>query len=162
MNSNIIEIVTILVQKLIHNEDVQGNEEEIIQGLLELGYDLNEIEIAFELIFSSTEIIGVTESFENLQYLPHSVRILSRRERLSFSDQAQRALLEMIYQKLLSDEELEDIIQKASSVPAVEAGVKELWYLVKTSITDRLLLARIKRQIDAFKDLIDGENLYVH
>lgn len=162
MNSNIIEIVTILVQKLIHNEDVQGNEEEIIQGLLELGYDLREIEIAFELIFSSTEIIGITESFENLQYLPHSVRILSRRERLSFSLEAERVLLEMIYQRLLSNDELEDIIQKASSVSTVEAGVKELWYLVKTSIKDRVLLARIKHQIDAFNDMVDGENLYAH
>ncbi len=162
MNSNIIEIVTILVQKLLHNEDVQENEEEIINGLLDLGYELKEIEIAFELIFSSAEIIGLSDSFQNLKYLPTSIRILSLRERIVFTEEAQLILMELLYQKLLTDGELEDIIQKASSIAFEEAGKNELWYLLKTSIRDRTVLARIKHHIPVFTTIKDGENLFVH
>lgn len=162
MNSNVIEIVTILIQKLLHNEDVIANEEEIIQGLLDLGYDLKEIETAFELIFSSTEIIGMSESFENHNYLPTSERVLSPRERFIFSTEAQEILLKLLYNKLIDLESLENIMQKVHNLPLVEIGTRELWFLIKTSISDQIDLIRIKNRIPNFLEIKDDENLFIH
>ncbi|AZR74798.1 hypothetical protein BBF96_02500 [Anoxybacter fermentans] len=160
MNSNVLEIVTILVKKLLHNEDLINNEEEIIKGLLELGYNLNDIEMAFELIFSSTEIIGVSESFENHNYLPTSQRIFSIRERFIFSSEVQNVLLILLREKFLTLAILEEIIHKGFNL-FFNVGIKELWYLLRITIDDEILLTRIKNRISSFKELKDAGNFFV-
>lgn len=161
MNSNVIEIVTILVQKLLHNEDLEANEEEIIQGLLDLGYNLKDIEVAFELIFSSAEIIGVSENFENHNYLPTSERVFSDRERFAFSHEAQSGLYQLMQADLLSTEEVEEIIKRGFASPTLEIGMKELWFFIKTTVKDAVRLAVIKNQ-PAFRQIQDEQNFWIH
>lgn len=162
MNSNVIEIVTILVQKLLHNEDLAANEEEIIQGLLDLGYNLRDIEIAFELIFSSAEIIGVTENFENHNYLPTSERIFSNRERFMFSDEVRDCLYKMMRVRLISYEELEDMIKRGYASQAQELGMKELWFFLRSAVRDKLRLTVIKNLFPAFQEIKDDQNYWIH
>lgn len=162
MNSNVIEIVTILVQKLLHNEDLSANEEEIIQGLLDLGYNLRDIEVAFELIFSSAEIIGVSENFENHKYLPTSERILSPRERFVFSDEARGVLFYLHKVGLLTDGELEELIKRGTTSLSQEIGLKELWFFLKTEIRDPIRLTVIKKQIPGLQQIKDDQDYWIH
>ncbi len=160
MNSNIIEIVTILVQKLLHNEDLAANEEEIVQTLIDLGYDIKDIEMAFELIFSSAEIIGISEVYENHNYLPTSNRILSQSEKVLFSLEAQGILLDLSNIGLISNEELEEMIERALNVQSLEVDKSHLWKLLKTTVQNRLKLTFIKNL--KFKDIKEEENFWIH
>lgn len=162
MNSNVIEIVTILVQKLMHDEDLLHNEEEIIQTLVDMGYNLKDIEVAFELIFSPEEIIGLSEEFENHTYLPNSERILSTRERFAFSNEAQAILLKLIREGFIDHKELEGIIQKGAGLHSFNLGVQELWSLLKSTLRNKLRLTMIKKYVSAFQNLKDDDNLWIH
>ncbi|MCK4257533.1 MAG: DUF494 family protein [Halanaerobiales bacterium] len=160
MNSNIIEIVSLLVQRLLHNEDLTVNEEEIVQTLIELGYDIIDIEMAFELIFSSAEIIGISESYENHTYLPSSMRIFSQSEKMLFSSEAYGILIFLLSKGLLANQELEEIIGRSFSLQAIEIDKQELWQLLKMSIKNRLKLIFIKKL--KFDDVEEKNNFWIH
>ena len=162
MNSNVIEIVTILVQKMLHNEDLAANEEEIIQSLVDLGYSLKDIQIAFELIFSSAEIIGISEGYENRNYLPTSERIFSNRERLIFTPDAQNVLRGLLQSGLLNIAELEELIQRGLASPVLEIDSADIWQLLKMAIKDQQRLTMIKNRYAEFKDLKDDQNYWIH
>lgn len=162
MNSNVIEIVTILVQKMLHNEDLAANEEEIIQGLLDLGYNLRDIQIAFELIFSSAEIIGVSETYENRNYLPTSERVLSERERLVFREEARNILFSLLKSRLLTMAELEEIIQRGVASAVIEIGIPEIWTLLKVAVKDQQRLTLIKNRYPELKEIQDNQNYWIH
>lgn len=162
MNSNVIEIVTILVQKLLHNEDLTANEEEIIQGLLDLGYNLKDIEIAFELIFSSAEIIGVSENYENHNYLPTSERVFTVRERFMFTDESQNCLYNLVKVHLITHDELEELIKRGYASQAQELGMKELWFFLRSNVRDKLRLTVIKNLFPAFAEIKDDQNYWIH
>lgn len=162
MNPNVIEIVTILVQKMLHNEDLAANEEEIIQSLLDLGYNLRDIQIAFELIFSSAEIIGVSETYENHNYLPTSERVLSERERLVFKEEARNVLFSLLKSRLLTMAELEEIIQRGVASAVIEVGIPEIWTLLKAAVKDHQRLTLIKNRYPELKELQDNQNFWIH
>ena len=156
MNPNVFEIITILVEKLLHDEDIMANEEEIIKGLVKVGYSLQDIEIAFELIFSTTEIIDLPENTDTEKYLPDSRRVLSPSERHLFSEEAQEIMAILFNERLVSLAKMEKVLQKGNSMPFYKVDIKELWYLLRTTIKDEFILTRIKNRIPSFKELNDG------
>ena len=59
MNKKVIEILSILIQKMLHDEDLWRKQEDIIIELENQGYTIENISEAFEVIFS--EVISVED-----------------------------------------------------------------------------------------------------
>ncbi|NLM96467.1 MAG: DUF494 family protein [Halanaerobiaceae bacterium] len=111
MNEDVIEIIGILIKKMIEDEEILLEEEVIIQELLELGYNIRDIDQAFELIYNGTEIIEAENiGFAESDQVPYYNRIFTIAEKLYLPLNIQGLIIKMIFSRLLSVNESEEII----------------------------------------------------
>ncbi|MFW5971988.1 MAG: DUF494 family protein [Bacillota bacterium] len=164
MNDNVIEIVSFLIQKMINDEEVLLEEEEIIEELLELGYNIQDIDEAFELIYNGTDIIEA----ENIQYndmdkIPYYNRIFTTAEKLYLPLNIQGLILKLMFSNLLSIKENEEIIIRAIQNSYGEyVTTFNLWKIVEDVVEDQNKLNLISNKITEFNDIIPQDYKYIN
>ncbi|AGB40617.1 Protein of unknown function (DUF494) [Halobacteroides halobius DSM 5150] len=156
MNSNVYEIISQLVRKMLNKEQEITDEERLISTLQEEGYKLEDINQAFEFIFSSSDIIDISKDKE------HKQRILDFRERFKFNLNVQGIIIKLNSLDLLSNEELETIITKSVSHHKIRLDVLDFWEILEEIIDDEFRLATLVEKIPEFKIINAGNQEYVH
>lgn len=164
MNENVIEIVSYLVKRIMHNEDVIENEEQLVENLVNQGYEIADIDMAFELIFSSNiydeenEVKDNNHKFE----LKRSQRILDVRERFKLSIPVQGALLRLTNLGLISDDELEEVLEKTVHIKKKELGLKSLWNLLRKVVDEPTRLSVIIENSPEFESINSEHKQYIN
>ncbi|MEJ6951503.1 DUF494 family protein [Natronospora cellulosivora (SeqCode)] len=163
MSDNIIEIVSFLIQKMLNDEYILLEEEKIIQELIELGYNIQDIDQAFELIYNGTEIIEAENiNFNKLEKMPYN-RVLSKAERLYLPIDIQGLILKIIFSNILNNRENEEIIIKAIQNSYIGYFSKtKLWSIIEDVVRDQDKLNLITHEIPEFNEIISYENQYVN
>lgn len=164
MNNNIIEIIGLLIQKMLQDDDPILDEEDIIQELVEMGYDIKDIDYAFELIYNSADIIE-EENF----YFPSSGksslynRVFTRSEKLYISNNIQGILLKLFALSVLTPREYETIVGKViQNNFDGNTETSDLWDFIEEVIKDNKRLELITDKMPEFKKYIPKHFKYVN
>ena len=164
MNNKIIEIVSFLIQRMLNDEEILLEEEEIIQELLELGYNIQDIDEAFELIYNGTDIIEAENiQFEDLERIPYYNRIFTMAEKLYLPLRIQGLILRLMFSNLLTSKENEEIIIKAiKNSFAGYVSPSSLWSIIEDVVKDQRKLDLISDKITEFNDIIPDDYKYIN
>mgnify|MGYP005842199709 CR=1 FL=1 len=152
----IIEIINLLIKELLEDGKEVSSDQEIVEMLLNQGYDLEEINMAFVLIFSlegKIEKNPLDRDIENRD----AKRFLTYLEKYKLSLAAQGLLIRLVESNLISSHELERILNWVVKRPE-EVEVEELWKIIQKIVDDPVrfvLMTNHEWTIDFF---IDGEN----
>jgi Smg protein len=132
-----LAIVNIIAQYVFEKRDLlsDGN---IIQELLDTGFDLEEINAAFHWI----ENISIENGKQEEEYSEpgeDSTRIFTAEEKRALSLEAQGLLLKMRAMGMLTGDEMEEIISQAISVEEDGISYQELKAVVALTLFSRSL-----------------------
>ena len=163
MKNNIIEIVSLLIQRLLVDGEVVM-EEEIVMELLELGYEIKDIDEAFELIYNGTEIIEAenvrTDSSRAFEIYN---RVFSEAEKLYLPLNIQGLLIKVIFSGVLSIEESEEIIKRLIQASYHEhISRSSLWDVIEEVVEDHSKLYLLLNEISEFKDIVPDAYRYLN
>ena len=163
MKSNIIEIVTLLIQRLLVDGEV-FMEEEIVMELLELGYEIKDIDQAFELIYNGTEIIEAENVLpaKSREFELYN-RVLSNAEKLYLPIDIQGLLIKIVFSRILSVDEYEEIIKRLIQSSYHELiSELSLWDIIEDVVEDQYKLYLLLNEINEFQDIIPDANRYLN
>ena len=167
MKENIFEIISQLVKRLLYEDEEIEDSEKLIDSLKEDGYDIDEINQAFEFIFAS-ENAEVSEDKkvdlkkeEVIKNQMHQ-RVFNIEERVNFNVEVQGGLLQLGAIDVIEEEELEEIITKLLMRYRSSAQISDLWQTLEEVIDDELKLLSISRKIPHFNELKEIETKPLH
>lgn len=160
IGKRIVEIINFLVKELLENDNAMVDEESIVQSLMQLGYQIEEINMAFVLIFSlegriEKQCLGKTLSH------PESIRILSVIERSRLTLDAQGLLINLRQENMLTEDELERVIDVVIHQPE-EVDKKRVWEIIEQIVADDkryVLMTNHALTVDFFLSQEDRQNL---
>ncbi|MGM0472211.1 MAG: DUF494 family protein [Bacillota bacterium] len=160
MNENVIEIVSYLVKRIMHDDDIIENEEELVRNLIDQGYDIDDIDTAFDLIFA-TDVADDENKDEELKFAEAN-RILDLRERFKLSTSAQGVLIRLASLSLINDDELERVLKKTLQTREREIGLKNLWQVLQKVIDSPMRLSTIIENSPEFDSINDEHRQYIN
>ncbi|MFI5360243.1 MAG: DUF494 family protein [Halanaerobiales bacterium] len=163
MKNNIIEIVSFLIQRLLVDGEV-FMEEEIVMELLELGYEIKDIDEAFELIYNGTEIIEAENVLpaKSREFELYN-RVLSNAEKLYLPIDIQGLLIKVIFSGILSIDESEEIIKRLIQTSYHEnLSNLSLWDIIEEVVVDQYKLYLLLNEISEFKDIVPDAYRYLN
>ena len=167
MKENIFEIISQLVKRLLYDGEEVEDSEKLINSLKEDGYNIDEINQAFEFIFASEDNEGVKEDEAELQeeILGENdmrQRVFNIKERVNFNIDVQGGLLQLGTLDVVEEEELEEIITKLLMRYRSSAQVSDLWQTLEEVVDDDLKLLSISQKIPQFRGFNQVETKHLH
>ncbi|MFP4198300.1 MAG: DUF494 family protein [Halanaerobium sp.] len=151
MNKKVIEILSILIQKMLQDEDLWRKQEDIIIDLEDQGYTIENISEAFEIIFS--EVISVEDRDFYIDYeMPSGYnRVFTKVENFYFSNQVKAIIFKLNSLSILSADELEIIIYRMMQIASVDDLKTDLvWDIINDVVDDSELMLTISAEINEF------------
>lgn len=151
MNKKVIEILSKLIQKMLNDEDLWRQEEDIIIELEDQGYTIEDISEAFEIIFS--EVISVEDRDFYIDYEMNSGynRVFTKVEKFYFSNEVKAIIYKLNRLGILSADELEIIIFRMMQIASVDDLKAELvWDIINDVVDDTELMLTISTEINEF------------
>lgn len=124
MQERIVEIIIYLLEEFRHQQS-EENYHDLSSELISRGYTENEINFAFSWVFNHLQSKNAN-STEQFEYSEHSNRVLHDVERLIISPEAYGYLLQLKYLGLISDFELENIVERVLSIGSSTVSLEEI------------------------------------
>jgi len=131
MEERLVEIIVYLLKEFRHKQQAQ-NYTRLSEELLSQGYTSDEISLAFKWIANFWQDSSVEE--DEFNYLERSARILHDVERLVINPEAYGYLLEMRHLGLLSDMDVESVIDRALSLGTATITIDDIKSIVASII----------------------------
>jgi len=124
MQERIVEIIIYLLEEFRHQQSDETYHD-LSNELMSRGYTENEINFAFSWVFNHLQgkSGGRSEQFE---YSENSNRVLHDVERLIISPEAYGYLLQLKYLGLISDYELESIVERMLSTGSSSVSLEDV------------------------------------
>lgn len=121
-----------------------------MKGYWSKDYQLNDINIALELIMTLPEIIMPGESFQKNTRNAQAYRVFGEGERYKLTLEAQGFLYDAIYAGLLTGEEIEHILNSVLQIENIpQIGIGELKAIINNIVADTgrlMLIYSMKRE----------------
>ena len=131
MIDRIQNIVNFIVKEIMKEKDISQAEKDIVEGLLERGYNFEEIDNAFCWIFSKLK----TSSEQKINRKP--LRILSNQENYKLTENARSLLLQLYHYNYLSYEQFESVLSLIMVDVSDEVDIELLTRLISEVVTNR-------------------------
>jgi len=151
MNKNVVEILSILINKMLNDENLWKKQKNIVIELEDQGYTIENISEAFEIIFS--EGISVEERDFYIDYeMPSGYnRVFTKVENFYFSKKIKAIIYKLNSLKILKADELEIIIFKMMQQASVDdLKTDSVWNIINDVVDDSELLITISAEINEF------------
>jgi uncharacterized protein Smg (DUF494 family) len=164
MNNSVVEIISLLIQRMLNDNEQVVDEEETVQELIELGYKIQDIDQAFELIYNTTDIIEAEKiPLENQQVVTPYNRIFSVGERLFLPLKMQGLIRKLMNLNLLTPEENEQVIMMALQTSYNgSVATSDFWDILEEVILDENKLGLISAEIPELNNIITGNYKYIN
>lgn len=145
MNNNVVQILSLLFQRMVEEGNILHGEGELVEYLLEEGYPLADIDTALQLLFnrvSPDSVIDLTH-LAGIQLYPGRLRILDREEKEFLNKEAQGVLEKLLNLELLDLQQWEHlfVVLQASYDGPVDREV--LWQGLEQTLDESGLIAII-------------------
>lgn len=150
MRERVLAIVNLIAQYFLGQDDIHISEQELITELMAVGFEADEINDAFSWM-ESIALQPSGEAGNSPRMIDPTYRIYSNREQQALTREAQGFLVKVRAMGLLSDDEQEDIIERAinsADDPVTEQDIKLVTILTLLSDSNNFWL----REIDCFLD----------
>jgi Smg protein len=151
MNKKVIEILSILIHKMLNNEDLWKKQEDIVIELENKGYTIENISEAFDIMFS--EIISVGNQDYYMDYEMHSGynRVFTKVENFYFSNEIKSIIYKLNAMGILTADELEVIIFRMFQLASVDDLESDLiWEIISDVVDDSESLLTISAEFNEF------------
>ncbi|MBN2424867.1 MAG: DUF494 family protein [Calditrichaceae bacterium] len=125
MQEKIVEIIVYLLEEFQTGEVAPPNYTDLSKELISRGYTENEINLAISWVFDHFQD-NTQDTYDNIKYNPQSARVLNEVEKLIISPQAYGYLLQLRQLGLISESELEFVIERAISLGNSTIGVEDM------------------------------------
>jgi len=135
MQERIIEIIVYVLEEFRHSRSKE-NYTDISQTLMSRGYTENEINLAFSWIFDHLQQ-NTPDEEERLHYQESSVRVLHDLEKMVIEPDAYGYLLQLQQLGLISEADMEDIIEKALSLGTTHVTLEDIKAFTSAIIFNR-------------------------
>lgn len=140
-----------MIQKMLNDEELWGNYDEVVKELEDEGYTIENISEAYDLIFS--EIISVEDNdFYIDSEMPSGYnRAFTKVENFYFNNEIKTIIYKLNSLAVLKAEELEVIIFRMMQLAMYNELKKDLvWEIINEVIDDSDLLFMISSEINEF------------
>jgi uncharacterized protein Smg (DUF494 family) len=124
MQERLIEIIVFLLGEFTRNENSE-NYVDLSKELISKGYSENEINLAYSWIFNHLQA-GKENPKDAFEYVADSSRLLHDLEKIIISSEAYGYLLQMRHLGLLSDFDLELVIEKAITLGTSDISLDDI------------------------------------
>ena len=161
MKNNMIEIINFIIKRMLKEEVL--DQEEVISELLNLGYDIENIDQAFAIILSDTEY----ETDSDINYVNEDIneynRVFTISEKLYLPTKLQGLIYRLIVLNVLTPEKSEKLIYKTiKKVYQGSANTRDLWEVLSELVDDQNKLEVITNQIPEFNDYLQKDFKYIN
>jgi uncharacterized protein Smg (DUF494 family) len=141
MVDRVIKIANYVMKQVLFQGENSVSERNLVAALVQLGYNPNEIEAAFKLLYSIPDTLKADDvDISSLSTNGH--RIFSQVELRKISVPCQGEIIRLVNMGLITPDEVEKVLAEALKLETYEVGLKELELILHKVITDeeRLLM----------------------
>ncbi|MGM0602861.1 MAG: DUF494 family protein [Bacillota bacterium] len=153
MDKNLIEIISFLIKKILDDEDVFLNQDEIIEELEYLGYDIEDIDEAFSFVFDNSVLFDDSDFYFDNNMQSGYNRAFTETEKMYFNSMAKGIIFKLNNLKILPPDEFEMLITKM--MQSAVFGFLEtdrIWQIINEVVEEPERLIYIADNISEFKD----------
>jgi len=151
MNKKVVEVLSILIHKMLNNEELWKKQEDIVIELENKGYTIENISEAMDIMFS--EIISVGDQDYYMDYEMHSGynRVFTKVEKFYFNSEIKSIIYKLNAMGILTADELEVIIFRMFQLASVNNLESDLiWEIISEVVDDSDLLLTISAEFNEF------------
>ena len=162
MNENVAQILNILMEK-ISEDDPSVKKEELIQYLLDKGYPLEDIDAAFQLIFSqegAQQVIDLTP-LAGIELSSMRRRIITREEKVHFTRTAHAVLEKLQNTGIFDLQKWEYLFLTLFNEQDMPVDCRALWQGLE-KVLEGEDLAILSRIIPEFASYMDTPQYYIN
>lgn len=133
MTERVLTIVSLIAQYILEKQDLVSNEHEIVEQLLDFGFEAEEIDAAFSWMEHQSQPADTARQEMTLA----APRVFSPQEKCALSLEARGFLTRLRNLGLLDTETEEEIIQSALELDEDEISLREIRHLAAMFIVSR-------------------------
>ncbi|ADQ14776.1 DUF494 family protein [Halanaerobium hydrogeniformans] len=150
MNKNVIEILTLLMQIFIDKIDLLSLKKDITDSLEEQGYELEDINKAFEFMYKDPFAVSENDFYSDQKDSGYN-RVFTKIEKLYFDDEVKNIIIKLNKSGLLNTEKLEVIIDQLLSMAFFNnLTIESMWDVIDEIVEDDYKLYIISESINEF------------
>jgi|GEM_PF-1322120 len=150
MREKIFDILSYLIEELLNSGDEVVDQDLLIDDLVDMGYELDDIDEAFQIIFEKPEIIEA-DDVEGLSEDNFLNRVFTVQEKMYIPKQYRGLIKRMLMINIITIKETEEIVNKI--IQNVYYGKKEgfdFWDLIQNVVKDEKRIEYISDHFSGF------------
>lgn len=153
MNKNLVQILSILIQKLLKDEDLWSNQDEIIIDLEDQGYTVEDISEAFEIIFTKVIDLEEKDFYIDTDMTSGYNRVFTDVEKFYFDNETKSIIYKLNKLGILKADTLEIIIHRLIKIAVLNDLEADLiWEVIDDEIDNEKTIVKIAAEIEEFED----------
>ncbi|MBS3810265.1 MAG: DUF494 family protein [Halanaerobiales bacterium] len=150
MREKIFDILSYLIEELLNSGDEVVDQDLLIDDLVDMGYELDDIDEAFQIIFEKPEIIEA-DDVKGLSEDNFLNRVFTVQEKMYIPKQYRGLIKRMLMINIITIKETEEIVNKI--IQNVYYGKKEgfdFWDLIQNVVKDEKRIEYISDHFSGF------------
>lgn len=152
MNNNIVEILSIIVKRILDNDNLSEPDEELVQLLLDQGYPWEDIDAVLKLVSGIyTDCLIDLTPLRGLELSKDRQRVLTSREKAMLTPEALGIIEKVMAVGLFDLQRIEFLFLTLFNTFETPIDLKSLWEGLKC-VFEECELEVISRIIPAFND----------
>ena len=162
MNSNILEILNIMIKKFLQEKDKNINEKEIMQEFQEYGHEREDINKALKLFYASTD--DSRQNFDRSDNIDDIYnRVFTLSEKLYLPIKLQGLIQRLVILSVLNPAESESLItQIINTSYRGTLETSDIWDILEDIVEDETKLNLISQEIPEFEDYFSRNYKYIN
>lgn len=163
MRDKIFNILNFLIEELLNSGDEVVDQEDLINDLVDMGYDLKDIDEAFKLIFEKPEIIDGVNIESVSDHNKFLNRIFTLQEKLFLPKEHRGFIKRLLYMNIITIKETETVINKIlQNVYYNKKKNVDFWKLLEEVIDDQKRIEYISNKFSEFTANISNDFKYIN
>jgi len=163
LDNTIREIIDVLTKKVSGTGEIVLEEDKIIEDLMDIGFAKTDILKAMELFFTESIIKPLSLGDIKPKYRPLYNRSFTLTEKVYLSAEAQKFLKKIVYSRLLTPEQNENLISRAvRNMYQDSLDLSLLWEIIEDIVEEETILNQICQAVPEFTDFFKEESQFIN
>jgi Smg protein len=162
MRDKIYDILNYLIEELLNSGDEVVNQEDLINDLVEMGYEVEDIDKAFQLIFEKPEIIE-DKNIETIADDKFLNRIFTVQEKMYLSKEHRGLIKRLLLMNIITIKETEEVVNKIiQNVYYNKNKNFNFWDLIQDVVEDENRIKYISNHFKEFSTKLSKDFKYIN
>lgn len=162
MREKIFDILSYLIEELLNSGDEVVDQEDLINELREKGYELEDIDEAFQLIFEKPEIIEHSD-IEGISEERFLNRVFTLQEKMYLPKEHRGLIKRLLMMNIITIKETEEVVNKIiQNVYYNDDKNFNFWDLIEDVVEDENRIKYISNHFKEFSNRISKDFKYIN